>query len=348
MNNKKVISLAGLLAIMAFAVVPTAAQALEGPEGNKSPVHWQLSGKKTAAGVAIPVIAWGTAKLSSAAGIITCKNAAASTNSNTVAGKAAAEVIMFATYECKATGGECLPPAEERATAFNLTPDSSPNTGVWPSVNVEEGVPNAEEKFRAYDLSGGGAGEKPIEVNIECYAGGEKVGALLFKSGAVPPTAAIGSSTPLLINGTSPAKPSETSFEDPAKETGHLFAATEAELVKETAGELIKTTLGSPKITDEGKTWNAVIKPGCRVKSEALFPNELVKEVNSTTEITLENKVNPTKNFGLKTGNFGAEFKCGALTVVPLEGTTGGKFKFVGYLDNATTPLVTIGTSVSP
>jgi hypothetical protein len=346
MNNKKVISLAALLAIMAFAMVPTAAQALEGSEGNKSPVHWQLNGKKTAAGTNIPIIAWGTAKLESAAGIITCKNAAASNNVNTVAGKALSEVVMFATYECKATGGECLPPAEERATAFNLTGDASPNTGVWPSNTVEEGPVNAEEKFRGLDLSGAGAGEKPIEVNIECYAGGEKVGALLFKSG--PVLTETGSSTPLVLNGTSAAKPSETSFEDPLKETGHLYAATEAELVKETAGELIKTTLGSPKITDEGKTWAAIIKPGCRVLSKNLFPNELVKEVNTTTEITLENKVNPTKNFGLATGNAGAEFRCGALTVVPLQGTTKGKFKFDGYLDNATTPLVTIGTSLTP
>lgn len=347
MNNKKVISLAALLAITAFAMVPTAAQALEGSEGNKSPVHWQLNGKATAKGTNIPVIAWGTAKLKSAAGTILCKNAAASNNVNTAGGQARSEVVMFATYECKASGGECNPPAEERATATNLTGDASPNTGVWPSNTVEEGPANAEEKFRGLDLSGGGAGEHPIEVNIECFAAGENVGSLAFKSGAV--LTETGSSTPLVLNGTSAAKPSETSFEDPGKETGHLYAATEAELVKETAGELIATTLGSPKIKDAGGTWNAKIKTGCRVLSKALFPNELVKEVNSTTEITLENKKNPTKNFGLETNpGVGAEFRCGALTVVPLQGTTEGKFKFVGYLDNATTPLVTIADSLSP
>jgi hypothetical protein len=346
MHKKKLIGLAAVLSIMAFAMVPTAAQALEGPEGNKSPVHWQLNTKKTAAGVAIPVIAWGTAKLTSAAGTITCKNAAASTNENTAAGKARSIVLMFATYECKASGGECLPPAEERATAFNLTPDSSPNTGVWPSNTVEEGVVNAEEKFRSYDLSGAGAGENPIKVNIECFLGGENIGSLLFGSG--PVLTETGSSTPLVLNGTTASKPSETSFEDPLKETGHLYAATEAELVKETAGELVSTTTGSNKIGDVGKSWAAVVKAGCRIHSEAIFPNAVVKELNSTTELTFENKVNPTKDFAVKTGNFGAEFRCGALTVVPLQGTTGGKFKFVGYLDNATTPLVTIGTSASP
>jgi hypothetical protein len=344
MHKKKLIGLAAVLTIMAFAMVPTAAQALEGKEGNKSPVHWQLNSKKTAAGVAIPIIAWGTANLKSAAGTITCKNAAASTNENTAGGAAHSIVLMFATYECKASGGECLPPAEERATAFNLTPDSSPNTGVWPSNTVEEGVVNAEEKFRSYDLSGKGAGENPIKVNIECFLGGENIGSLLFGSG--PVLSVEGSSTPLVLNGTSPGKPSETSFEDP--ETGHLFAATEAELVKETAGELISTTTGLNKIGDVGKPWNAIIKAGCRIHSEAIFPNAIVKELNSTTELTFENKVNPTKAFAVKTGNFGAEFRCGALTVVPLEGTTKGKFKFVGYLDNATTPLVTIGTSASP
>jgi hypothetical protein len=346
MHKKKLIGLAAVMTIMAFAMVPTAAQALEGPNGNGSPTHWQLNGKKTAAGVAIPIIAWGTAKLESAAGIITCKNAAASTNENTAGGKSHSIVLMFATYECKATGGECVPPAEERATAFNLTPDSSPNTGVWPSNTVEEGPANAEEAFRSYDLSGAGAGENPIQVNIECFLGKDNIGSLLFASG--PVLTETGSSTPLVLNGTKPSIPSETSFEDAKKETGHLYAATEVEAVKETAGELIATVAGTPVIHDVGKSWAPVVKSGCHVKSEALFPNEVVATVNTATEITLENKVNPTKNEAVKTGNFGAEFGCGARAIVPLQGTTKGKFKFVGYLDNATTPLVTIGTSASP
>jgi hypothetical protein len=347
MHEKKLIGLAAVLTMMAFAMVPTAAQALEGPEGNKSPVHWQLNGKRTAAGVAIPVISWGTAKLESAAGTITCKNAAAATDVNTAAGQAASEVVMFAAYECRATGGECVPPAEERATAFNLTPDAAPDAGVWPSVTVEEGPANAEEKFRSYDKSGSGPGENPIKVNLECYLGKDNIGSLLFQTG--PVLTETGTSTPVIIDGVSPAKLSEFSFEDPNKETGHMYAATEVEPVKEEAVEpTVNYTAGKNNIVDSGKTWAAIVKSGCRVKSEALFPNEIIKEVNSTTEVTLENKVNPTKNFALKTGTFPTKFYCGALTVVPIQATTRGKFKFVGYLDNASTPLVTVGTSVSP
>ena len=349
MNNKKVISLAALLAIMAFAVVPTAAQALEGPEGNKSPVHWQVNGTRSATGTLVPVIDWGTAKFEFGQPV-QCKTAAAGNDTNTAAGKAASEVVMFATYECKGSG-ECSPPAEQLATAVNLTPDAVPNTGVWPSIIVEEGPANAEEKFRAYDLSGTGAGENPIKVKIECFAGGENVGNLLFQSGEVktPVGHVVGSSTPLITNGSSPTKPSETNFEDPLKETGHLYAASEAELVKEeTVEPTVKLTFGSPVLKDEGKTWQALIKTGCRVKAAKLFANDLVKTVLTTTELQLENKANPGKEIGLENTVEPVKFNCGALTPVPIEGTTKGKVKFVGYLDNQPTPLITIGTSVAP
>jgi hypothetical protein len=248
----------------------------------------------------------------------------------------------------RATGGECLPPAEERETAFNLTPDAVPNTGVWPSVIQEEGAVN-EGTFRSIDESGSGAGENPIKVNFECYAAGEKAGALLFESGPVGPET--GSSTPGVLNGTSATKPSETTFE--VAETGHLYALTEAELTKEeTVEPTVKLTLGSPVLKDEGKTWQAAVKgapaAGCRVKAANLFPNEIVNTVQSTTELKLENKVNPTKNFGLANTVEPVKFNCGALTTVALQGTTKGKLKFVGYLDNGTTPLVTVGRSTSP
>jgi hypothetical protein len=187
-------------------------------------------------------------------------------------------------------------------------------------------------------------------VNIECWLGTDNIGSLLFQSGTVLGEA--GSSTPLVVNGTTPAKPSETSFEDhnvaEPDNDGHLFAATEAELVHETTVEIINTVAPSNRISTTAPKWQAIVKAGCRVHSEALFPNEVVKELNGATELTLENKVNPGKNIAVKTGTFGSEFRCGALTVVPLKGETKGKFKFVGYLDNATTPLVTLGSSATP
>jgi len=333
--NKKLISLAPLLAIMAFAMVPAAAQAA----GNGSPTAWKLGGKKSAVGTAVPVIAWGTLELVSAAGTIKCKNAAYSLNTNTAGGEARSEVVMFSTFECKASGGECTAPAEERATAFNLTPDAVPNKGVWSSENVEEGPAEAEETYRAFDLSE--APNEPIKVNIECYAAGEKVGSLLFVSGKTG-LGPVGSSTPAIVNGTSATKPSETSFD---AKSGHLFAEAEVQL-EEVVEPEVKHTLGSPVLKDEpgGTKFNPIIKAGCSVKSPALFPNEIVKEVKAgSEELVLENKVNPGKNFGLATGNFKTTFKCGAPVKVPIEGTTKGKVKFVGYLDNAPTPLVTIG-----
>jgi hypothetical protein len=293
------------------------------------------------------VIDWGTAKFEFGQPV-QCKTAAAGNDTNTAAGKAASEVVMFATYECKGSG-ECSPPAEQLATAVNLTPDAVPNTGVWPSIIVEEGPANAEEKFRAYDLSGTGAGENPIKVKIECFAGGENVGNLLFQSGEVktPVGHVVGSSTPLITNGSSPTKPSETNFEDPLKETGQLFAAAEAELVKEeTVEPTVKLALGSPILKDEGKSWQALIKTGCRVKAKNLFPNDLVKTVLTTTELKLENKNNPGKEIGLANTVEPVKFNCGAMTVVGLELITHGQFKFVGYLDKGTTPLVNIASSL--
>src|SRR5262245_44054721 len=224
MHKKKLISLAALLAIMAFAVVPTAAQAA----GNGSETHWQENKVRTATGVAVPVIAWGTLELTSAAGNIKCHNAADSNNTNTAGKQAISEVIVFATFECKATSGECNPPAEERATALNLTPDSSPNTGTWGSNNVEEGTVEVEEKFRSFDLSEGG--KTPIQVNIECYAAGEKVGQALFVSGGPNAFGKTGTSTPAILDGTTATKPSETTFD---AESGHLQAEATGEPVPE-------------------------------------------------------------------------------------------------------------------
>jgi hypothetical protein len=121
---------------------------------------------------------------------------------------------------------------------------------------------------------------------------------------------------------------------------------------EETVEPTVKLTLGSPVLKDEGKTWQTAVKgapaAGCRVKAANLFPNEIVNTVQTTTELTLENKVNPTKNFGLANTVEPVKFNCGALTEMSVEGTTKGKFKFVGYLDNGLTPLVTVGRSNAP
>jgi hypothetical protein len=332
---------------MLALALPSAASALEGPEGNKSPVHWQINSKKSAVGTAVPVIAWGTLKLESTAGTIQCKNSEYIEDTNTAAGKAASEVVAFTSFGCKAIGGEfCVAPEEERSAGVNLTPDAVPDKGVWPSNTVEEGVVDAEEAFRSYDVSGGSG--NPIKLNLECYAtNGEKVANLLFQTG--PPFVPEGTSTPLVMNGTSPAKPSEINFEDPKKETGNLMATTEVETApQEIVEPAVKVELKMPVLKDEGGVWAPFIKPGCRVKATNLFRNDIVKEVIPPKVLTLENKVNPGREGGLATIVEPVKFNCGPLTPVPLPGTTKGKLKFVGYLDNSITPLVTIGTSIGP
>jgi hypothetical protein len=333
-----------LVVIMTVAIAPAAAQALEGPEGNKSPVHWQVNNKRSATGLPVPVIAWGTLKLESTAGIIQCKNSEYLEDTNTTAGTAASEVVAFTSFGCKAQGGTfCVPPEEERFTGVNLTPDASPDTGVWPSVAVEEGVVDGAEAFRPY-LTGG----NPIKLNIECYAtNGEKVANQLFQSG--PPHVPEGTSTPLILNGTTATKPSEISFEDPKKETGHLYAETEIEApIEEVMEPAVQVELAMPVLTDMPGPWAPIIKKGCRVKANNLFRNDLVKEVFLPKVLTLENKVNPGKEVGKATIVEPVKFNCGPLIPASLEGTTKGKLKFVGYLDNNVTPLITIGTSASP
>src|SRR5262249_48630171 len=100
--------------------------------GNASAVHWQVNGAKSATGTAVPTIGWGTLTLASSAGNVTCKTAQAGNVTNAASTEARTEVVGFLTYECKATGGECIAPAEARASGLNLNP------GGWPSFMQEE------------------------------------------------------------------------------------------------------------------------------------------------------------------------------------------------------------------
>jgi len=342
MNKKFLIRLAPLLVLAAFVVTPAAAQAL----GNGSPVHWQSNGTKTANGVNEPNIAWGTLELTSAAGGITCKNAAAGNAENKLVGgvnEAHSEVTMFSTYECKAVGGECTPPAEETAVALNLQPGVPSVKGVWPTVSFEEGEPEEGLKFRSETTK--------IKVAIECWLAGEKLGSVTFTTGPKV-TGPEGTNTPAFLNqGPNAVKPSETVFD---AKSGHLQAEAPAEIPGSTEGTPgVESVAGSFIIKNPAGTWGptSLVKKTevehptepCRIKSGVTFPNNFVKKVTSPTEIEMGGP-----HPALATATSAFEFKCGKFVIVPIEGTTKGKVKIVGYKDGAPVPFISLGTNLSP
>jgi len=347
MNKKFLIRLAPPLVLAAFAAAPAVAQATL--TGNGSPVHWQSNSTRTPTGKSEPNIAWGTLELTSAAGGITCSNAAAGNAINEASGEAHSEVTMFATFNCKAVGGECTPPAEETAVALNLQPGVPSTKGVWPGFSVEEGAPEEGLKFRS-ETTG-------IKVAIECWLFGEKVGSLTFTTGpkAVGPE---GTNTPAWLNQCCDSnKPSENIFEGsgPTSKTGHLQAEAPAEIPGSTEGTPgVEATAGSFIIKNPGATWgesskveetedNTPTEP-CRIKSAVTSPTSFVKLVKSPTEIEMGGP-----KPALATATVPFEFKCGKFTVVPIEGSTKGKVKVSGYLDGPLpVPHITLGVASAP
>jgi hypothetical protein len=306
--------------------------------GNPSAVHWQLNGKKLALGTVQPTIAWGTLTLASSAGNITCKTAQAGNDANQASTEARSEVVTLATYECKPTGGECTAPAEVRASGFNLNP------GGWGSFMMEEGGIELEEAFRS-EVQTPPANQ--IKVAVECTQNKEpELPNVVFVTGPKT-TGPEGTSTPLWLNGTTATRPSEVSFDTKA---GHLQAEGSVEEPKEaeTATE-VETVSGSTTIKDKGTaTWGAKVKAGCRIKSSATRLADTVKALKGTKEIELGNAVVEAKAPATVTGTEAGEFKCGPLVTKAIEGTTTGKVKVLGYLDNQPTPLITLGPNNSP
>jgi len=340
-----------LAATVLCMAVATAAQALP-PINNGNPVFWKknLSTILTQ-GTKTPIIGWGTLKLESKAGGIGCKNAASGNVENKgvkPANEALSEVVQFATYECKATSGECVAPAEIRATALNLYSNVPPYTvGVWKSTNFEVGTVGFEEEFRSKT-----AGTNQIEVGIECFFGGEKLATVKFVSGPVEGGGPEGSSTPAWVNGKSAALPSEVVF-DGTEDSGHLRANTPIEEPGQVEGYLIKTTAGSKIITTVSPAaWGPKFKgpaeapkPGtvCVVKSAVTFPGDYIKVKINTTEAELGNATSELKSPAAATGSFPMEMKCGTRTSENIPGTTEGKVKNEIYADNEAVPLITLG-----
>jgi hypothetical protein len=306
--------------------------------GNASAVHWDVNNKKSAVGTAQPTIGWGTLTLASSAGNITCKTAQAGNDINEASTEARSEVVALTTYECKPTGGECTAPAEVRESGFSLAP------GVWGSFMTEAGVIEATEEFRS-EVQLPPANQ--IKLAVECSQNKEaELPNLVFVTGpkTIGPE---GTSSPRWLNGTTATKPSESSFDTKA---GNLQAEGQVENPKEaeTATE-VETVSGSTTIKDKGTgTWGAKVKAGCRFKSSATRLADTVKAVTNTKEIALGNAVAETKAPATVTGTEAGEFKCGPLVTENIQGTTTGKVKVVGYLDNNVTPLITLAANASP
>jgi len=123
--NRKFLGLAPLLAIVAFAVVPVAAQALP---------QWTVN-KVLAGSEPVAVTGWGTLTLTGTAGNITCHNAAGGSIDN-VAGEGRGLTQVFSTYDCEST--TC--PAENSATAVELPRKA------WPSHLIAGGPTGVRSK----------------------------------------------------------------------------------------------------------------------------------------------------------------------------------------------------------
>jgi len=350
MSKKLFIGAVPLLVTAVFAFGTTVAQA--------APAKWAKNFTILGNGKPEPTISWGTLELKSAAGNISCKNAASANVENTATGvENNGPTTAFATWECKASGQATCPLV---AGTTKVKGEGLP----WPAKVEEEGAGTG--KYRSTETSG-------VKVNIGCFVGpGTEppilAGFALFQTGEVAP-GEIGTATPAFQNGSSAGRPSEVLF---GAGSGNLKAATEVEVgesgetpfvvekMEATAKsavlkgkELIKT---APRIVKTGFVVNGLtiatdgnqpaVKGGCQVgkKSKAAeCPNVTVVIAASETEITLGlaeyNEVAEKYEFkgklseAVATGTFAIGFTPGTGKFAPtvITGETLGKLKVEGY-----------------
>lgn len=237
MNEKLISRWAVLLAVAAFGMLTTVAQA--------APAKWTKNSTAIANGKTEPTIQWGSFTASSTqGGTITCKTASGGVVENT-ATEARGSTQLDAAYECKTTGGECaLYGGEARVTAKGLP---------WPLVAEEEG--EGTEVYKETSSN--------VELNSECWTGGQERGAVLLKTGEVEP-GFVGTSTPGFQNGATAGRPAQLAFNT---KSGHLAGLAEVEVGPK--GEKpfevpnVKVTNGSTKVTiEKGSFITAGVKPG--------------------------------------------------------------------------------------
>ncbi|HEV2923904.1 MAG TPA: hypothetical protein VGW98_07710 [Solirubrobacteraceae bacterium] len=175
MTKKLVISFAPLLAIVAFAVMPAAAQAVP---------HWTVNGA-LATSEHTQITSWGTVTfrvVKGGTGAVTCKKADAGDIWNPVGGGAGLDsTVLFAYYECE---GEGVCPVGD---TLKVTSSALP----WASELIEvAGVIRDETKA--------------MHVAIECYEpGGKLAGSTSF----------VGSLKPRVVHGSSALHPGFEEFD---------------------------------------------------------------------------------------------------------------------------------------
>jgi len=357
MRQKLFIGLVPLVVTAAFAMVTTAAQA--------EPAEYQQNNKTLAVGKPAPTMGWGTLTLTSSAGNVTCSNAAAGIVENTTGVlKNRGETQLFATYNCKAVGGECaLHGGETFVGAENILP------GGWPATTEEVGEVGSE-KYKTVKT-------EKVKVPIECWFAAKTVksGELTFQTEL---ETGVGTSEPEWVNGLSNAKPSKVVF---GKETsGHLAASAEievgphgcvatsscTEVQQEITGNA--TTAGSPVIKGAAAKYVAKgVKAGQVVTGEPLTTNlhtgapvkgetvSIVAAAPTETELdvtevqfeltTGSGKFEPNgKDPVIATGTFTLQFRPGdgEFEKSTILGSTSGEVKVVGYENTSPIPLISL------
>jgi len=227
MSKKLYTGLVPLLAVVAFAMVPAAAQATQcktsaavvGP----CP-HFYIGGSKVGVAPGKETLAWGTLSLTSAAGDITCSNAVLAEEYNPAVVKPATESAAGEDDTLAFGSGNCVD--ETCPGVAYVQPVDLP----WPSELIVNGKGEVQdESYNVHVIIGCENPTKKGSGTGFAPNGGEILGAVEFE------TNANNKQTPTTINGASGCnKPSEIEF---GAESGHLSALGE-EVIGSTSGNL--------------------------------------------------------------------------------------------------------------
>jgi hypothetical protein len=179
MFRKLFISLAPLLAIAAFAVMPVAAQATG---------HYYSNGVKMAEGAPKTVTEWGTLTLAGVKGgvlpsHVTCHIAAGGTVENPVGASAGVgDTQVFVAYDCE-NENICPPGAVPQLTAEKLKVFDHVIAGGWPSVLTEPspGVWRSEMSKVAFNVGCGEPVGSTTGPLVEIGGYGKETPGLLLK-----------------------------------------------------------------------------------------------------------------------------------------------------------------------
>ena len=212
MSKKLTISLAPLLVIAAFVVMPTVAQAEP---------HYYTNGSKSEEGKKVPYISWGKLSLTSSKGgsPVECENAVGGYDENPTGGGAGAEATNgWAAYNC--TDAECEAAGGHIGVIFeNEKTPGQANKLEWPGVLTEAVKGTIRLKstnVRVYTHCQFVALPPTEKPGSGPFEGLEEKESKEFNApgSTICTTTAPGASEPKLKNGTNAEKPSKTEFSE--------------------------------------------------------------------------------------------------------------------------------------